>query len=310
MSHVDFYKLQQKNDSLLLAALNLTILLAPRWVKFDGQITVNDEGKIKELPEGFFSVGQIEKKAGMDMAPDTKLAGPEGYGSSGRRRTLVEEETITLSFTAQEARIQNLESYYDLGVHEYKENAFYAKKRRNARVREYQALCIGYDGAPQEEIYPYWYYPNVSYEKRGKQQLVDNSTMDFPYELLAKEDPDFGALFGFGIAGPGFTPQLAAEMGIPEAIAVTKTFKFSLQGATGGTFDLRVGTVTVKGQAHNVTHNALQQALRSAGLEAVEVSGSAAAGFVFKKLGSKPVVDASKLTGGDFPKSVDVTEES
>ncbi|WBT08824.1 hypothetical protein PAB09_00200 [Corynebacterium sp. SCR221107] len=205
---VDFYTLKDKNDSLLLAALNIAILMKP----YDGNhLELSDiidaENKLKQLPEGWFTVGGIEKKAGVDMAPDMKVEEPEGYGSRGRRRDFITDESFGIDFTAQEARLRTMGIYYDLDLEAmvYENGQFFAKKRRAAKIPEFSTLAIGYDGDPGKEIYPFWYFPKTSMEKKGKQSLSDSDVLTWPMSFNAKDDESYGSLFGFGIAGAGFT---------------------------------------------------------------------------------------------------------
>lgn len=90
--------------------------------------------------------------------------------------------------------------------------------------------------------------------------------------------------------------------------ADTRTFGFALTGATGGTFDLRIGSVTARGLATDVSGATVQTILRSQGLSEATVTGTdAVAGLTIKKVPAVPSVDASNVTGGTFPKTVTVT---
>ena len=310
MAVKDFYELKDKNDSLVLAAINVAVLLAPYGTEIPTTLT-DETGKLKELPKGWFSVGEIEKKAGVDLAPEFKVDGPEGYGSPGRRRDFVTDQAFNIDFVAQEARLSTLDMYYDLDV----ENAvrsngsFFAKARQNTRLREYSAILLGYDGAPGEEVYPYWVYPKVTKEKAGKQSLGETDALTFPMTLSAKLDPKYKALFGFGLAGPGVTGDLAKAFEVTPigSQAATATGAFNLSGATGGTFTVSVGSRKTSDLAFNASASAVQSALRAAGESGATVTGDATSGFTISNVSAKPTVDGSKLTGGTFPKSVTVS---
>lgn len=317
MSTADFYKLKDKADELLLAAIDFALLLAPYGTEIPERLT-NEDGEILALPEGWFTVGECEKKAGVDLAPDMKIEGPEGYGSRGRRRDFVTDETFTIDVTAQETRLQTLKAYYDLAEGDYKEGVgFFAKKRRAARVPEYSAILIGYDGEPGKEIYPYFIYPKVTMEKKGKQSWSETDAIKYPYTLGAKEDAEYGSLFGFGIAGKGFTQEIAKRMGIAAEdgagpVAPPKNddkFRFSVKGATGGTYTITVASNTTAAIAHDAQADAVQTALRTAGESEAVVTGTVADGFVVAKVSAKPAVAGDSLTGGDFPKSVVVSKD-
>ncbi|PRQ10633.1 hypothetical protein C1Y63_10590 [Corynebacterium sp. 13CS0277] len=84
------------------------------------------------------------------------------------------------------------------------------------------------------------------------------------------------------------------------------TYKASVAGATGGTWTLTVGGVSAKGLKHDAKATDIQAALRKAGDKDVEVTGDQATGFTVAKANGDVAVDASKLTGGGFPKDVAV----
>ena len=308
MTTTDFYTLKDKADELLLAALDFALLLAPYGTEIPESIA-DENGDLKQLPDGWFTVGECEKKAGVDLAPDMKVEGPEGYGSRGRRRDFITDESFTIDVTAQESRIQNMNAYYDLGEGAYKQNVgFFAKKRRAARVPEYSGILLGYDGEPGKEIYPHFVFPKLTMEKKGKQSWSETDAIKYPYTLAAKDDPKYGSLFGFGIAGRGFTPELAKRMGITGALSLSKDkYKFTVNGATGGTYTLTIGGKTTQAIEFNAEAVAVQAAIRAAGETEATVTGTAATGFVVSKVSAKPQVTATALTGGDFPKTVEVT---
>ena len=87
------------------------------------------------------------------------------------------------------------------------------------------------------------------------------------------------------------------------------SYGFNLAGATGGTFDVTVDGHTASNQAYNVTAYSLEGALKTAGASTASVAGSAASGFTITGVTGQPSVDASKLTGGDFPTTVTVTKK-
>lgn len=310
MTTADFYKLKDKTDDLLFAALDYALLMCPYGTKIPDRITDNT-GKLLELPEGWFSIGEGEKKAGVELAPDSKVEGPEGYGSRGRRRAFVTDETFTIDFTAQESRWRTLQMFYDLLEGQYDEGTgFFAKKRRAARVREYSALVLAKDGDPGSEFYPHFIFPKITVEKRGKQSFSETDALTFPLTLAAQEDEKYGSMYGFGLAGPGFTPELAKLMGITGAHKLSDSkFKFSVKGATGGTYTITVSGKTTAAIPYNADATAVQAALRALGENEAEATGTIDAGFVIAKVSAAPTVAATDLTGGGFPKTVEVTKD-
>lgn len=310
MTTTDFYKLKDKQSDLLFAPLDYLLLMCPYGIEIPDRIT-DSNGNLLELPEGWFSIGEGEKKAGVDLAPDSKVEGPEGYGSPGRRRTFVTEESFTVDVTAQESRLRTLEAFYDLMEAQYDEGTgYFAKKRRAARVREYSSILVAKDGDPGHEIYPYFVFPKMTIEKKGKQSFSETDVIKYPITLGAQDDEKYGALYGFGLCGPGFTPELAKLMGITGAHKLSDAkYKFSVKGATSGTYTITIGGKTTATITYNADAAAVQAAIRALGENEAEVTGTVDAGFVIAKVSAAPTVAATGLAGGGFPKSVEVTKD-
>lgn len=211
MAAVDFYKLKDKRDELLLAPLNFAVLLAPFGTEIPAKLT-DEAGKFVQLPAGWFSVGEIQKAAGVNMAPEMSVTGPEGYGSKGRRRDLVESETFSIEFTAQETRLKTLDLAMDLDVSKFKaaDKELRFDKRRALKLPEYSALFIGLDGEQGQELYPYFLYPKVTNTQRASLSLTDTNIIEYAVKLDYKETPG-QAPWSFGLAGPGL-PAFAAEL--------------------------------------------------------------------------------------------------
>lgn len=211
-----FYQLKDKNDSLLLAPLNLLVLMAPAGTTAPDSL-FDAQGAFVTLDAAWKSVGEIEKKAGVDLAPDYKYEGIQGYGSAGDRRKFLDEETFTIDFTAQESRLQTLQAWMDLGdFSDYVSGkGVTAKKRRAAAQREYSLLLVGRDGADEEEIYLHWYYPRGTLTP-GKQSLSTTNALTYPFTFTAMQPAD-GELFAFGIGGKGFTESMALAAGFKKA---------------------------------------------------------------------------------------------
>ncbi|AKN77521.1 hypothetical protein HO100_11380 [Corynebacterium ulcerans] len=99
--------------------------------------------------------------------------------------------------------------------------------------------------------------------------------------------------------------EAPADEASPEVAKAQGTF--ALKGATGGTFTITVGDHTTTALAHNASADDVQKALVAAGEGTAEVVGEASTGFIVRKVAEKPIVDASSLTGGSWPKAVTVS---
>lgn len=219
MVATDFYKLKEKNDSLLLAPMNFAVLLG-RYKEVDIPTTlVDDAGILQALPEGWLSVGEIQKAQGVNLAPEETITGPEGYGSRNRRRDLVQSEGFGIDYVAQEQRLINLETGMGVDTEAPELSAAevrFAKRRIRAR-KEYSAILIGLDAEHEigKEIYPYWIFPRMAQGAKNPIQNVDSNILEYAVRLDMRdlEFDDEHEPFYFGLAGPG-AAEFATEMGL------------------------------------------------------------------------------------------------
>ena len=207
MSIDAFYDLKDKNDELLLAPTNFAILAAPFGTTIPTSL-VDETGSLIALPTGWFSFGEIQKAAGVSMAPELSLTGPEGYGSRGRRRDLVESENYALEFTAQEARLKMLDLAMDIDTENAVINAGQTDirfgKRKSAKLPEYSVIAIALDGDADEtgDVYPYFIYPRMVNSSRSSLSMTETNIIEWAITMNLKEDPELEP-FLFGLAGPG-----------------------------------------------------------------------------------------------------------
>lgn len=87
----------------------------------------------------------------------------------------------------------------------------------------------------------------------------------------------------------------------------TASGAFNLEGATGGTYTVTVGSNTTSALSFDASASDLQSALRAAGESSATVTGDASTGFVISNVSAKPTVDGSSLEGGTFPTTVTVS---
>lgn len=309
-----FNKLKDKTDALVFAALDCLVLVKPYDGTFPDSLTDAD-GNLKEL-EGFKTIGEFQKSEGVGLTFNREVDGPEGYGSRGKRRYIVSSEGINVSVTAQEHRLATLGIVYDANTKELIETAqgnqedggFILKKNRAARLPEYTVVIIGLDGEPGQEIYPVWIVPKMTMTNTGDVTLSDSGALTFQLQFEGTESKEYESLYGFGYVGPGMKGgNMVSLMAGKEGAPAGASYGFSVAGSTGGTYTVSVGSHKTSALQHSAGKAEIQSALRSAGEADAVVDGTKSGGFTVTKVSAKPTVDAASLTGGDFPKAVDVT---
>lgn len=228
MANTSFLALKDKNDPLVLSALDWLVLVH-KWsagVSYIPTDLTNSSGVLQTLPSGWNTVGEIQKKAGVDLSPDTKTSTIDGYGSPGPRRTLVTGEDFAIDYYAQEWRKVNLEMWHNVDLSTTAATpgkGFRAKKTAQLSTPEYSAIVIAYDGSPSAEVFPFFIFPKVSITKRSKMSGQQGAELGMPMTLTVYNDKDFGGLYDFGVAGAGFDDIAtdAGFVGAATSISVT-----------------------------------------------------------------------------------------
>lgn len=221
MANTTFLELKGKNDALVVAALDWLVLLH-KWEPGAAYMPVDltdASGVLQTLPAGWVTAGEIQKQAGVNLAPDTQTSNVEGYGSANPRRTIVTAENFTIDYLAQEWRKINLEMWHNTdmtAVSATPGKGFKARKSSQLSLQYYSAILVAYDGMPANEIYPWFAYGKVAVTKRNAMAGQSGQELGLPMTLTLFEDSEWGALYDFGVAGAGFD-DIAEEAGFAAA---------------------------------------------------------------------------------------------
>jgi uncharacterized protein YjdB len=220
MAATDFRTLKDKNDALVMSAQDWLVLLHD-WTPGASYIPADlcdSSGVLQTLPAGWFTSGEIQKAAGVSLAPDTQTSPIDGYGSSSPRRTMLTAEGFTVDYYAQEWRKKNLELWHNVDlstVPALPGKGFRATKTSSLRVRYYSAILIAQDEGVGN-LYPFFMYPKVSVSKRGAMAGEQGKELGLPATLTVFDDADFGGMYDFGVAGAGFD-AIAQDAGFAAA---------------------------------------------------------------------------------------------
>lgn len=223
MAITTFRALKEKNDSLVMSAQDWLILLhdwSPGAPYMPADLT-DSSGRLQTLSAGWWSTGEIQKAAGVSLAPDTQTANIDGYGSSSPRRTLLTGESMTIDYFAQEWRKGNLGIYHNVDmstVSALPGKGFRATKTSTLKVRYYSAIVIAQDEGVGE-LYPYFLYPKISVSKRAAMAGEQGKELGLPATMTVFDDADWGTeggMYDFGVAGAGFD-AIAQDAGFAAA---------------------------------------------------------------------------------------------
>ncbi|WP_067891200.1 Ig-like domain-containing protein [Nocardia vaccinii] len=229
-----FQQMKDKQDPLVFAPLN-SLAFAHKWSIGASYIPQHicdpTTGALLPLPQGWQTLGELQKKAGVDMTPDVKTSDVEGLGSLAPRRTIKTSEGLAIDYTAQEWRKVNHELYSGADLSDTWANSTSGEWRGHKMISStsdyWSLIVIAFDGIVGSEYYPYWILPKLANTKPGKVSLADGSEIAFPQTLTCYQDSAFvssdgvvGSFYDFGVAGVGNIP-LAKLGGFMQVTAIT-----------------------------------------------------------------------------------------
>lgn len=244
---VDLYeKLLDAQDSILVTPTKWLIMLRPYVTNRPtaDQVTnpIGSDGNLIDLSaKGFKSPGRLDKKAGVDLAPDRKTSGVEGYGALSERRQYLTSESFSIDLTTQEYRKLNLELFTGADLSKVESSGvqgFAADKLVDPTLLAYEMFAIAYDNTGEGAIYPWFQYHKVQMGKVGKLA----GAMDNPFGVAAtlKALAVGNKLYRFGCGGAGFA-AIADRTGFAEPSTTSGS------GATSGTTSGSTSSGTTSG---------------------------------------------------------------
>ena len=203
----DVYSLKDKNDDLVVMAQDLAAIACVYGQgTIPAKLSVNPAGELLPLPTNWFALGELDQKAGAKISPEIKTTDVYGYGSMAPRRTVKTEESVTVSFSAQESRNINLSMFWgkDLsGVTADANGEWQFKKSGQSGLIYYSIILIGQDSNSAGDVFPYWIFPKTTITKTDAIQLQNDSAIIYPFQFQTFEDKAYGGYVGVGSAGAG-----------------------------------------------------------------------------------------------------------
>lgn len=207
---------------------------------------------------------------------------------------LTSEHTVTLKLTFMEAaNAALLKAVYGT------ENVTISKAGgmekiklvENADALPHNSYTFEIKGAEDAKIRVF--APDAQVTSVGDVTFVKNDVIKYEVELECFADEDNVKLYQF----------IDRKADGEETVGDSASYKFTLAGATGGTYKISVGSKKTEDLQYNDSAETVKQKLVAAGEAKANVTGSASNGFTITGVTKKPTVDGSKLTGGTFPKS-------
>lgn len=212
--------LKDKKTELIRKARDGSVYLAPTTAPAITTLTTGAGATLSALPAGYADLGWISQD-GASYTRTTEVSEVNSFGSVEPTRSDTTRDTITLSVTAQETRLETLGLYTGADVASIEADAttgeVQIEKPARPGFKYYRLLGLFVDDGDDGEIYIARFMPRAKVTEVGEQVFTDgDDPIQYPVTFQGYEDSTLGFSHKWYFAGPGWQAILE-DMGIPDA---------------------------------------------------------------------------------------------
>lgn len=215
-----YSSLKDKKTELIRKARDGSVFIADMSVAGITTLTTGAGAALATLPVGYKDLGWISQD-GASYARTTEVSEVNSFGSVEPTRSDTTRDTITLSITAQETRLETLGLYTGADVASIESAATTGEvqiaKPSRPGFRHYRLLGLFVDDGDDGEIYIARFMPRARVTEVGEQAFTDgDEPISYPVTFQGFEDSTLGYSHKWFFGGPGWQ-ALLTEMDIPAA---------------------------------------------------------------------------------------------
>jgi hypothetical protein len=219
---VPYSALRDKKTELIRKARDGSVFIAPTSATAITTLTTGAGADLTPLPTGYVDLGWISSD-GASYARETEVSEVTSFGSVEPTRSDTTSDTITLSVTAQETKLETLALYTgaDIGGIEANITTGEVQIAKPARpgFRHYRLFGLFVDDGDDGEIYIARFMPRARVTEIGEQAFTDgDDPISYPVTFTGIEDSALGYSHKWYFGGPGWQ-SLLESMNIPDASA-------------------------------------------------------------------------------------------
>lgn len=212
--------LKDKKTELIRKARDGSVYIAATSAPAITTLTTGAGSDLAPLPEGYTDLGWISQD-GASYARTTEVSEVNSFGSVEPTRSDTTRDTITLSVTAQETRLETLGLYTGAAIDTIEASAttgeVQIEKPARPGFRHYRLLGLFVDDGDDGEIYVARFMPRARVTEVGEQAFTDgDDPISYPVTFQGFEDSALGYSHKWFFSGPGWS-ALLTQMGIPDA---------------------------------------------------------------------------------------------
>ncbi len=212
--------LDDKKQELIRKAKDGSVFVGPITTTLITALTSGAGADLAALPSGMKDLGYTTTD-GVTYGRTTDLSEIRSFGSVEPTRTDVTNDTITMSVSAQETRLETIGLYTGVDYTTLEAAAttgeLQVAKPDRPSFRYYRVLGLFVDDGDAGEIYFARYMPRSRVTEIGEQQYTDgDEAIIYPLTFTGYKDSSAGYSHKWIWGGPGWK-ALLDEMGIDQA---------------------------------------------------------------------------------------------
>lgn len=212
--------LKDKKTELIRKARDGSCYIAETSVTAITTLTTGSSADLTPLPTGYSDLGWISQD-GASYARTTEVSEVNSFGSVEPTRSDTTRDSITLSVTCQETRLETLGLYTGAAISGIESAAttgeVQIEKPSRPGFKHYRLLGLFVDDGDDGEIYVARFMPRARVTEVGEQVFTDgDDPISYPVTFQGFEDSTLGYSHKWFFGGPGWQ-SLLTQMGIPAA---------------------------------------------------------------------------------------------
>jgi hypothetical protein len=217
---VPYSALKDKKTQLIRKARDGSVFIAPTTVAAITTLTTGAGADLTALTTGYKDLGWISQD-GAAYARTTEVSEVNSFGSVEPTRSDTTRDTITLSVTCQETRLQTLGLYTGADIASITSATTTGEvqiaKPSRPGFRYYRLFGLFVDDGDAGEIYVARFMPRAKVTEVGEQTFTDgDDPISYPVTFQGYEDSTLGYSHKWLFGGPGWK-ALLTDMGITAA---------------------------------------------------------------------------------------------
>jgi hypothetical protein len=218
-----FDEVKDHDSSNIRKLLRMAVFIAPATAPAIASLV--DTSNEAVIPDGYESVGILDKENALTVTPSTTVSEVSGYGYGTTLRRDIVSKNQTVAFTMIESRRQAFELYYGIDLSAVVatpeaggKNELTFDEPDRPDTLYWRVLCLGADGDGANTLYIADYYPRATITDVAAISSSETDPRRYGVTLGIDVDTDLGTAHRQFWAGPGLTTAKITAMGFTRAV--------------------------------------------------------------------------------------------